>query len=81
MKVTGQQMVDALTDFVNGATQSDMEEFAKAMMREHRTLQQETFDLFIMTMEEWAKVPEIQTDARNSFAVRKSKEIMEKIFE
>jgi len=43
-------------------------------MRDHRTLQQATFGLFLRTIEEWSKQEHF--DLRNEYTVQKSKEIM-----
>lgn len=75
----GKEMVKLFTDFVNSAGLRDKQEFAEAMMLEHRTLQQEAFDLMLKTMEAWAKLPDDRIDPRNSGAVRLSKRIIESL--
>lgn len=77
----GQDAAKALTDFLNGAGLADRKAFVETIMREHRTLQQESFNIFIDIMKEWSKLDEVQFDARNDFAVRKSKQIIKEIFE
>jgi hypothetical protein len=48
--------------------------FAEAMMLEHRTLQQQMFETMLCCIDAWSKVA--HHDARNEFAVMKSREIM-----
>lgn len=79
LKQKGIDAANAFTDFVNGASQASKEAFVEAMMREHRTLQQESFDLMLGTIGAWAKVPDNMVDARNSGAVRLSKMIADAI--
>jgi len=65
--------VKVLSDFVN-IMGHDRDGFAEKIMREHRTLQQSMFSLFLRTIEEWSK--QEHCDLRNEFTVEKSKEIM-----
>ena len=67
--------VKVLSDFVNNMGH-DKDGFATRVMREHRTLQQSMFALFLRTIEEWSQQEECQRDLRNEFTVEKSKEIM-----
>ena len=67
--------VKVLSDFVN-ATSHDKDGFAETIMREHRTLQQSIFALFLRTIDEWSQQENWQCDLRNEFTVEKSKEIM-----
>ena len=67
--------VKVLSNFVNNMSH-DKDGFAENVMREHRTLQQSMFALFLRTIEEWSKQEEWQRDLRNEFTVEKSKEIM-----
>lgn len=50
------------------------EAFVEAVMREHRTLQQQMFETMLACMEAWAKTEHF--DLRNEFTVTKSREIM-----
>ena len=43
-------------------------------MQEHRTLQQQMFEIMLACMAEWAKTE--QYDDRNQFTILKSREIM-----
>ena len=67
------ELVSLISKYVN-AMCCDQKGFAEEVMREHRTLQQSMFGLFIRTIEEWSKQPHF--DARNEYTVTKSKEIM-----
>lgn len=71
----GSEMANALADFVNGAGLKVKKDFVDEMLRQHRTLQQESFDLMFQTMEAWANIPENLYDARNKFAVEASQKI------
>ncbi len=72
-KSTAKDAVKTLSDFAN-AMCLERTEFAREVMREHKTLQQNIFSLFLKTVEEWSK--QTHFDSRNEFTVNKSKEIM-----
>lgn len=64
-----------LATFVNYmARESASNHFVDRVMREHRTLQQSIFSLFLKTIEKWSKQEHF--DLRNEFTIEKSKEIM-----
>jgi len=67
-------MVKKLIDFVNYFC-FPKKEFAEALMREHRTLQQSTFDLFLTCIAEWAK--QEHYDLRNEATVLTCRKIVE----
>jgi hypothetical protein len=70
-------MAEMLSEFVNGARSSDMEAFAEQMMREHRTLQQSTMNLFMTLVEAWDKcIPTNRFDERNAAAVKLARKIL-----
>lgn len=50
-------------------------EFAEALMRQHRTLQQSVFDLFLTCINEWAK--QEHYDLRNEHTILTSRKIVE----
>lgn len=56
----------------------DANAFVEIVMREHRTLQQSLFLLFMACVTEWAKQEHF--DARNQYTVEKSREIV-KLFD
>ena len=68
------QVVNELSKFANAMCPKG-QEFAQEIMREHRTLQQSMFGLFLRTMEEWSK--QEHYDLRNEYTVETSKKIME----
>jgi hypothetical protein len=68
------KVVDIVSRFVN-AMSCDEKGFADAVMREHRTLQQNMFQLFLVTIQEWSK--QKHYDARNEYTVKTSQQIME----
>ena len=72
-KSTAKDAVKTLSDFSNVMC-LERTEFAKEVMREHKTLQQNIFSLFLRTIEEWSE--QSHFDSRNEFTVNKSKEIM-----
>jgi len=67
--------VEKLTRFVNNFSVNE-DAFVDALMREHRTLQQSTFGLFLRCCKRWSELNENQYDARNEYTVQKSREIM-----
>lgn len=69
-------LAEELFFLVNRMARTDGEQrFVDRVMREHRTIQQSIFSLFLRTIEGWSK--QERFDARNEFTVEKSKEIME----
>jgi hypothetical protein len=68
-----QAIVRDLSDWVNGMGH-DNRVFVEALIREHRTLQQQIFELMLACIDAWAK--EEHFDLRNEFTVKKCREIM-----
>ena len=68
-----QELVNALAKFAN-VMSADKEGFAKAVLKEHPTIQQNMFGLFLKTIEAWSNKNHF--DLRNEYTVTKSKEIM-----
>jgi hypothetical protein len=66
-------VVQALSDWVNEMGHCN-QDFVEAVMREHRTLQQQIFEVMLACMDAWAK--EEHFDLRNEFTVKKCQEIM-----
>ena len=62
-KLNGKELANELTNFVNNYN-CDHEEFINAFCREHRTLQQSSFRLFLMLLDKLAS-DEYRTDGRN----------------
>jgi len=68
------EVVRLLSHWVNGMNR-DNQPFVEAVMSEHRTLQQQMFEVMLACIEAWAKQEHF--DARNEFTVFKCREIME----
>ena len=71
--LTPPELIAEISKFANAMASQDAE-FAAQVMREHRTIQQSIFGLFLRTIEEWSK--QENYDLRNEYTVKKSKEIM-----
>lgn len=70
---TGKQMAEELSNFVNGATYQEKQEFVETVLADHRSLQQDTFSMFLQCISEWAKDAEANNyDARNERACKAS---------
>ena len=63
------------------ANDEEQKEFVKALMTEHRTLQQSVFDLMCKCIQTWAKTPEDRYDARNEFTIKTCKKIVDRVEE
>ena len=64
-KLTGSQLADKLTDYVNTfSTKEQTENFIDGFCRQHNTLQQSSFKLMLALMEHMA-TSEYRTDGRN----------------
>lgn len=75
-----QQLVEAFSSFVNGASQDEIKEFATDISHDHRTLVQAKFGLFL----QFAKVLASNYDSgnydlRNEYACKVSKDIMNQV--
>lgn len=69
-------MAETLANFANNLN-SPKHELAKAIMRQHRTLQQSIFEMFLFVIHEWSLHTEYgKHDLRNEYTVKKSAEIM-----
>lgn len=73
-----QELAEALSRFVNGASSDEMKELACDMARDHRTLVQQKFKLFLQFAKVLSHANETGNyDLRNEFAVRGSAKIMD----
>ena len=54
---------------------------AQHLMREHRTLQQNVFGLFLACVKEWAETPNNRMDARNEWTIEKCRAIVAELGE
>ena len=75
-KLNEKELAKALADTANNMS-FDKKQFAGEIMRQHRTLQQQIFQTFLVCIEEWSKQDSF--DPRNQATVMKSMEIMELI--
>ena len=73
-KREAQEVVHALSRWVNCMTHEN-QLFVQAVMQEHRTLQQQIFEVMLACIEEWAGTEHY--DLRNEFTVKKCKQIIE----
>jgi hypothetical protein len=62
-----------LSDWANGMGHSN-QAFVQAVMQEHRTLQQQMFEVMLACVDAWAKSEHY--DARNAYTILKCREIM-----
>ena len=66
--------------FINGASQDAINEFAKVVTDDHRTLQQSAFGLMLKCVEKWADDCENgYYDLRNEATVSESKKIVDNL--
>ncbi|RPI52556.1 MAG: hypothetical protein EHM49_00310 [Deltaproteobacteria bacterium] len=73
------ELANKLSRFVNGCTQDGVVALADEILREHRTLQQQTFGLFLTCIRKWAALGEGWYDLRNEWTVQTCKKIVEKV--
>lgn len=69
----GEKMAEQITDFVNGAREKDYEDFAKAMVKQHPTLQQSFTRLVYEFLEKQAD--NVLFDLRNQSSVEFAKAV------
>ncbi len=74
-EIRARNAAKALADAVNEMG-FDVDSFADEMLRQHRTIQQNTFGAFLATVKRWAVLPPTHFDARNEFTVKQSREIV-----
>lgn len=75
---TGKEMAEELTRFLNSSSPGEEEQFIATLMFEHRTLQEETFKLFLRTIKSWSERGlDGSYDLRNEYTVRTSAKIIE----
>jgi len=71
-----EELVGALSKFVNCFNDKEhLEKVAELVMREHRTLQQSIFRLFLRCIRRWAETPESRYDLRNEATVKACRKI------
>ena len=76
--VNGEEFArDFFSEFINDFS-LDEDGFVEFLVhKEHRSLQQNAFRLFLKCIDEWARVPEQETDLRNDDTIRLCKKITE----
>ena len=67
-------VVQSFSDWVNGMGHNN-QAFVQAVMQEHRTLQQQVFEVMLACMDAWAKTEHY--DARNEYTILKCREIIQ----
>jgi len=72
LKKDAKDAVVALSKLVN-IMGHDVDEFVDLLMREHRTLQQQIFNLMMASIQRWADAEHY--DGRNEFTVLKCREL------
>jgi hypothetical protein len=79
-KTLGTDIADALSRFTNRMGlfgDENCEAFVDAVTRDHRTLQQQTFGLFMKCIERWSNTGSF--DARNEYTIKLCKKMMEAV--
>lgn len=71
--MTGEELAKEFTKYINVMCRDD-DEFINIITRQHRTLQQCAFALFMKCVKEWSE--QEQCDARNEHTIKMCKEIM-----
>lgn len=74
-RMTGEQVAQNLSDFVNIASTNELDNFVKEISADHPELQNRIFMLFMQTTKQLATKDD--TDSRNKHAVNTSKRIVD----
>jgi hypothetical protein len=72
-----QELADKLSRFINGNSQECIQKLADTVLRDHRTLQQQTFGFFLICIRKWAALGEHGYDLRNAWTVQVCKQIVD----
>lgn len=75
--MTGEEMAQQLSDFVNSANGVEIEKFVNEVNSDHPELQNRVFNLFVGVARGFSEKDSY--DARNKYAVETSKKIMDVI--
>lgn len=76
-KITGKQVAETFSEFVNVSIH-DKEEFADAVLNEHRYLQEEMFKSMLKCIEGWSEAKDFGGyDERNLYTVKASKAMIQ----
>lgn len=74
--MTPEEVADTLSRFINMST-SDTKQLARHITQDHRTLQQDTFKMFLLCIEEWQKYYRMGVfDDRNVWTCKTADRIM-----
>lgn len=70
---------EAARSFSNAVNEMgfDVDAFADELLRQHRTLQQSAFGVFLAAVKAWSALAPSRCDARNEFTVAASRRIVE----
>lgn len=78
--MSGHDLANELSKFVNCFHNREEKRFVDEVTTDHRTLQQNTFNLICVLIQEWAsRADNGNYDARNEYTVKTCKEILEKV--
>ena len=73
-RLTGNEMGDMFSRFVNSSTYGERNEFASVVVSDHRSLQEDSFMAFLKCIEVWAEnYDDGNYDARNKYTCMASK--------
>ena len=78
---SAEDVVKALSDFVNCHSTPDFAEVIKLMSREHRTLQQQMTQVCVLWLKHLATLDEPGYDLRNEASVRLAKRLLSEVEE
>jgi len=84
LETEGARLAKELAQFMNchGVRSPEAQEFVAALMREHRTLQQSVFGLFLLCVKAWKECwSQRDFDARNEWTCDQSNDIVERLGE
>lgn len=75
-KLTGLQLADAMSDYVNTFSRDKGKEFIEGFCRQHRTLQQSMFRMMLELIEHMA-TDEYHTDGRNEDSKKMAQKLLD----
>jgi hypothetical protein len=75
-RLTGLQLADAMTDYVNTFSRDKGKEFIEGFCRQHNTLQQSSFRMMLELIEHMAS-DNYQTDGRNDASKKTAKKLID----
>ena len=75
-KTYGEFFYDKFSDFINNMC-CDSDGFVKQALKDHNTLQQSAFRLFLKLTKGYSELPNWKVDGRNEYTNKTAKQIME----